>query len=155
MLVQELITRLSDQARAASESAETVRQRSVDSPKERESKWDSRRFEQDWLSRSFAKASSETTKNIRDLMNLNIFSHSDNVEVGSIVTVREEDGNVQRYFISPVGCPYPLAEGTDMESIAVNPDTPVGNALIGRRGGESCAVNLPQERVSLQIISVD
>jgi transcription elongation factor GreA len=70
------------------------------------------------------------------------------VVVGSIVTVRDSDGETDDYVMVPPGTGDPRAG-------RVSPDSPLGTALLGRRAGENIEIEAPAGTWRATIAAVD
>ena len=68
---------------------------------------------------------------------------ADEVSVGSIVEIEDEDGQRMQLEISSVG-----GDGT------ISPDSPLGRALLGHRIGDAVEVDAPRGSWKAQILSV-
>jgi transcription elongation factor GreA len=68
---------------------------------------------------------------------------ADEVGVGSLVEIEDEDGQRMDIEISSVG-----GAGT------ISPDSPLGRALLGHHGGDSVQVDAPQGSWSAKILSI-
>jgi len=70
------------------------------------------------------------------------------VKLGSIVTVSDDTGSTEKYFI--VGS----AEANPREGKISN-QSPVGEALLGRRVGDTVEVMTPGGRITLRVEAID
>jgi transcription elongation factor GreA len=73
---------------------------------------------------------------------------------GSAVTVRNDGGATLTYvLVGPEEVPvWPRGAGLPT---AVAVDSPIGNALLGKRSGEAAEVELPRGPVDLQVLAVE
>jgi transcription elongation factor GreA len=70
------------------------------------------------------------------------------VKLGSVVTVSDESGEIEKYFI--VGS----AEANPRQGRISN-QSPVGEALLGRRVNDEISVATPGGRVTFKVLSID
>lgn len=70
------------------------------------------------------------------------------VQLGSAVTVRDEDGIEERWII------VDSAEASSSEN-RVSSDSPVGKALLGRRAGDTATVETPGGSYTYSIVNVE
>jgi transcription elongation factor GreA len=68
---------------------------------------------------------------------------SDEVGVGSIVEIEDEDGHRMKLEISSVS-----GDG------AISPDSPLGRALVGRRAGDTVEIDAPRGSWAARILSI-
>jgi len=72
----------------------------------------------------------------------------DRVRFGTVVTVRNRDGNsVSEYAL--VG-----PEELEPESGRISPASPIGRALMGRRVGDTVALRVPRGDLRLEILAI-
>ncbi len=77
-----------------------------------------------------------------------VATESDVVEVGSLVTTTDEDGDEMRYFVAP---PENRVPGV----LLASPTSPVGKALLGAAVGDMVAYEAPGGTFSLTITAID
>jgi transcription elongation factor GreA len=71
------------------------------------------------------------------------------INIYSAVTTRDAEGNEGRYYLSINELEKPLPEGYSL----VTPESPLGQALLGRKVGEEIMAKLPRGEIRLQIIT--
>ena len=72
---------------------------------------------------------------------------SDSVEVGSKVTVENQDGKSLEYNITG-------SAEADPSQGRISNVSPIGKSLLGKRVGEVTEVNAPSGKIRLQIVSI-
>lgn len=73
---------------------------------------------------------------------------SEEVVIGSVVTVRNPEGVEMEYFLAP-------PENKVPQYHLISPSSPIGKALLGARPGESVHYKAPDERIfELEVLSV-
>lgn len=72
----------------------------------------------------------------------------DTVAVGSVVTVVDGDGDEMRYFIAPT-------ENRVPGLLLASPTSPVGEALIGARVGDTVSYQAPGGTFSMEITAIE
>ena len=72
---------------------------------------------------------------------------SDSVEVGSTVTVENQDGKSLEYTITG-------SAEADPSQGRISNVSPIGKSLLGKRVGEVTEVNVPSGKIRLQIVSI-
>lgn len=70
------------------------------------------------------------------------------VHLGSVVTVREEDGPPERYFI--VG-----AAEADPREGRISNESPLGRSLMGRKVGDEVKVHAPDGVLSFSVVAIE
>lgn len=72
---------------------------------------------------------------------------TDHVGLGSIVTVQDESGDDWEFtLVTPVEA--------DPEKEKISDESPVGEALIGKKVGDVISVNVPAGRMKYQVVSI-
>ena len=84
---------------------------------------------------------------LRDAVVLTQPSESDTVQIGSHVTVCDDDGETSVYYI--VG-----STEADPQNGRISNESPVGRALLGRRVGDVVTVRTPGGNARLTILSI-
>jgi transcription elongation factor GreA len=74
--------------------------------------------------------------------------HSDEVVVGSVVTVSDSDGDELRYFVAP-------AENRAPGYLLASPSSPLGQALLGAKPGEDVTYRAPGGDFTVTVVSVE
>jgi transcription elongation factor GreA len=74
-------------------------------------------------------------------------AYADTVQVGSVVTIREREGDAEQYFIV-------APKDADPRAGRIASDSPLGRALLGRRLGESVVIVAPQGSYTVKIESI-
>lgn len=74
--------------------------------------------------------------------------HSEEVVVGSVVTVRDGDGDQYAYFVAP-------PENKVPGYLLASPSSPVGAALLGARTGDVVTYDAPGGTFTLEVLAVE
>lgn len=74
-------------------------------------------------------------------------SDSDTVEIGSVVTAVDDDGDEMKFFVAP-------QENKAPGYIMASPESPLGGALIGAREGDEVTYEAPGGSFTLKVISI-
>jgi transcription elongation factor GreA len=72
----------------------------------------------------------------------------DTVQIGTTVTVQEEDYPPEKFYL--VG-----AKEADPRSGRISNESPVGNALLGKKVGDAVVVKTPNGSVNLKILNIE
>ena len=72
----------------------------------------------------------------------------DGVAVGSVVTLRFDDGDTETYQVG-------LIEEQVDDVVALTPDSPLGQALLGQKKGKSITYAAPAGELTVEIVEVD
>ena len=154
-LLQEVITHLLAQSESIKESSEKARKASVEAPSAKESRSDTTRAEMSWLSQRLASSSAKIRKQVESLQKADI-SPADCVREGSLVKLRDKRVIAsEAYFILPVGSGIKIASEEGEKIVVVTPDSPIGAALMGRRQGDDCDIQIPSGIREVVIESVE
>jgi transcription elongation factor GreA len=74
--------------------------------------------------------------------------HTDEVVVGSVVTVTDSDGDELRYFVAP-------AENRVPGFLLASPSSPLGRALLGAKPGDDVTYQAPGGDFTVRVVSVE
>jgi transcription elongation factor GreA len=74
--------------------------------------------------------------------------HTDEVVIGSLVTVIDHDGDEIRYFVAP---PENKVPGI----LLASPSGPLGRALLGARVGDSVTYDAPAGAFTVEVVGVE
>ena len=74
--------------------------------------------------------------------------HSDEVVIGSVVKVRDGDGDEYSYFVAP-------PENKVPGYLLASPSSPVGAALLGARRGDTVTYEAPGGTFTLEVLDVE
>ena len=74
-------------------------------------------------------------------------TYPDTVQVGSVVTIHEREGDVEQYLIV-------APKDADPRAGRIASDSPLGRALLGRRVAESVVIVAPQGSYTVTIESI-
>lgn len=94
---------------------------------------DTRALEQSYLARGQAARVEALRDGVKAVAALKVGAPSGVVGLGALVEA-EEDGDARLYFVAPDGGGTRLAKGA---VLVVTPKSPLGDALLGRRAGDS------------------
>lgn len=72
----------------------------------------------------------------------------DSVAVGSVVTLRFDDGDTETYQVG-------LIEEQVDDVVALTPDSPLGQALLGQEKGQTITYDAPAGQLTVEIVEVD
>lgn len=75
-------------------------------------------------------------------------SSDDTVAVGSVVTLKFNDGTTESYQVG-------LIEEQVGDIVALTPDSPLGQALLGQKKGQSVSYAAPAGQLTVEIVQVD
>lgn len=114
---------------------------------------DTRALEQSYLARGQAKRVVELTSALRDVvgMKLRSFAEDDIVALSAVVETTEDDDAERVLFMCPGGGGTSLAQG---QVQVTTPDSPLGQALLGKTAGEAIEVTLAGKKREIEIIRV-
>jgi transcription elongation GreA/GreB family factor len=76
-------------------------------------------------------------------------SQDGTISIGHVVTIRIDGGETKTYVLVNERGGQELSGKTTLSS-----QTPVGNTLIGRHGGETVSVGVGEERITIEIMDV-
>lgn len=146
-----LLARLEEGLRTA-EAAQQAAQAGATHPEARqEDPKDTRAIEGQYLARGLAERVESMREAVARCRRLELvaFGADDPIEVTALVTLEDEDGAEQLYFIVPWG------GGETLGSVKVlTPNSPLGRAIVGRRIDDEIDLELPGRRLIATITSI-
>jgi transcription elongation factor GreA len=86
-------------------------------------------------------------KELIENANVSEVNDSGAVEVGTVATVVDEDGDETEFFVAP-------AENKIAGILLASPDSPLGSALLGKRPGDDATYEAPGGTFTYKVISV-
>jgi transcription elongation GreA/GreB family factor len=145
---------LLDQARAALELARAAHAAAVEgathSEARAENDKDTRGLEQSYLARGHAARVEETEGALGAIARLPEGTAGAKVAMGAVVTVEDDDGEQQRYYLAPWGGGVALPGNV----LAVTPSSPIGAALVGKELGDDVEIQRPGGRRTLTVVEL-
>lgn len=117
---------------------------------------DTRATESSYLARGLAKRVGELKAAVTVLAKLNVraFAPGAAVALTALVTVEDEDGAFERFFVAPAGGGRTLPLGKDRVMV-LTPTSPMARALIGRSVDDDVELQTPQGKRELVIVGVE
>jgi transcription elongation GreA/GreB family factor len=112
---------------------------------------DTRALEQSYLARGQAERVAQLRAAVAEVKGMPVRAvvAQGPVDLGALVTA-EEDEETLRYFLAPQGGGTVLGKGVQV----VTPSSPLGRALLGKREGDECEVQVGGKRRELSITQV-
>lgn len=114
---------------------------------------DTRALEQSYLARGQAKRTEELRDGLASIQRMDVeaFAADKAVDVGALVTA-EEGVRTVRFLIALHGGGTRLSKGTVQ---VVTPRSPLGEALLGKKVGDSCEVLTGGARRELELVGIE
>jgi transcription elongation GreA/GreB family factor len=151
-LKDELIRLLTADLETLERAQQATREAATHEQAKPENDKDTRALEQSYLARGQALRVEELRAGLAEVMSMPVraFAEGQPAALGALVTV-EEDGGELVLFIAPHHGGSTLAGGAVQ---VVTPKSPLGRALLGKRAGDDCDVQLAQRVRELSVIRV-
>ncbi len=109
--------------------------------------------QQGWLSDSLAQMGAKTRMQAQDILRVDL-SFSEQIRLGSVVTVRNEKTGIRTtYFILP-GASGMTVQTENEKVTVISPNTPIAKGILMKRSGERCAVPTPSGTQFIVIESI-
>ncbi len=86
-------------------------------------------------------------KHLLDTAEVRQVEHSDEVQIGSVVTIIDADGDEMDVFVAP-------AENKAPGMMLASPDSPLGAALLGASEGDQVSYEAPAGTFTLTVVAV-
>lgn len=150
-LKQELLAALRETLEVLTRAHHDTREAATHEEAKPEDDKDTRALEQSYLARGQAARIDALRAGIAELELLAVGAPKDaRAAPGALVEAEEEDGT-HTFFIAPEGGGTRLRKGAVQ---VVTPRSPLGQALVGRRAGDDCQVQLAGKTRELTIVCV-
>jgi transcription elongation GreA/GreB family factor len=116
---------------------------------------DTRALEQSYLARGQAFRLDELRSGLADVrvLPLRAFGESSPIALGALVSLEGEDDDARVVFLAPYGGGISLGGASKIQ--VVTPKSPLGRALLGKRLGDECAVELGGRTRDLVVARVE
>lgn len=151
-LKEELVRLLTAELETMSRALDATREGATHEEAKPENDKDTRALEQSYLAHGQSMRVEELRTGLAEVMRMELraLGEGSAAALGALV-VAEQDGVEKHFFVAPHGGGTALARGTVQ---VVTPRSPLGRALIGKRAGDDCEVELAGKRRELAIVSV-
>ncbi len=152
-LKAELVRLLTAELETMTRALDAVREAATHEEAKPENDKDTRALEQSYLAHGQSLRVEELRSGLAEVMRLELraFGDAAPVALGALV-VSAEDGEEKRFFVAPYGGGTSLAKG---EVQVVTPKSPLGRALLGKRVGDECELDLGGRKREIEIVRVD
>lgn len=152
-LKEELVRLLTAELDTMTRSFEAAREAATHEEAKPENDKDTRALEQSYLAAGQARRVEELRSGLAEVMRMDLraFGESSPAALGALL-VTEQEGEEKRLFIAPYGGGTPLDGGKVQ---VLTPKSPLGRALIGKRAGDDCDVELAGKRREISVLAVE
>ena len=143
-ILSALRERIDTDLAAVAESQRKTQEGATHAEAKSEGDKDTRATESSYLARGLAKRVSELRNAAGKLatMLLRSFTDDDAIEVGALVTLEDDEGELVHYFLAPAGGGLKLSLG-GVEIRVITPAAPVGAALLGKELDDEVQLTTP------------
>lgn len=155
-LHQQLIACLEDDLQRAQQAAQTAYETATHEENIAENKYDTLGLEASYLATGQARRAAairQTLAHCKQLV-LRDFDPLRGIVLGALVELSDEQGGVQRLFLAPEGAAMKVLH-EDKSVQVIGPQSPLGQALLGKQVGDEISLHLPSGMQLLEILSVD
>ena len=153
-LIRKIIVRLTDELAIYFRAANASRAEATHEQNRAESKYDTRGLEASYLARGQSRQAAEIESAIAEFEKLATQKLNGDgvIDIGALVEL-EHGGENSFYFLGP------RAGGTEVvhekkEILVITPQSPLGDQLMGRKGGDALQLKLGGETRAAKILSV-
>jgi transcription elongation GreA/GreB family factor len=152
-VIKKIIAKLSAELEMLLRAAQSSHAEATHEQNKAEDKYDTRGLEASYLAHGQSKAAEEAALAVAQFTVLPVrdFGTGEPISLGALVCV--EGGERSNYFIGP------RAGGTEVELdgravLVITPQSPLGRQLMGRRQGDTLALDLGGRRIPARIAAV-
>lgn len=153
-VIKKIIAKLVEELEVYFRAAQFSRAEATHESNKAENKYDTRGLEASYLARGQSKQAAELEAAIAEFQKLPAknFSVDETINIGALVEL-ETGGENLFYFIGP------RAGGTEVlhdkkEILVITPQSPLGEQLLGKKGGENLSLNFGGEKRPAKILAV-
>ncbi len=153
-ILDELIRRAKEELKALEASAEASRSLATDQEFKAESKYDTRALEASYLASAEAKRVEELKLEVQILEDVDLEASRKlgEISIGALVELQHQNQK-RLYFLIPTAGGTVIKIGEEAVMV-VSVFSPIGDALMGLKTGESFEVETPRETRNYEILSV-
>ena len=153
-LLQQLKEHLAARMDAFERSARATHEEATHEQNKAENKYDTRALEASYLAQGQTRQALEVIEALEELERFSCrdFLPADPIAPGALVELEGVDGNAW-YFLVPFAGGTELAMG-GVEVLVLNPNSPLGQALNGRKGNEKIRLQLGRQSLAYRVKSV-
>lgn len=150
-LFRRLVAELASELRAMEHSQRITQEGAVHPEAKQEGDKDTRATESQYLARGLAMRVEELREAVGTLnaLDLRPFDDDDPIALTALVTLEDESGHVQQYFLAPTAGGRKLGEAT-----VITIRSPIGRALLGKRNGDEVVIRTPKGTRSCEIVAL-
>lgn len=152
LIVNDLIARLQKELKEVEEAAASARELATHSESKQEGKYDTRSIEAGYLAGAQAKRAEEIKLDIQMLEDLDIESKADQLQLGSLGLIRHNK-NEKFYFLSSTSGGT-IVDVNGQGVLIISVFSPIGDAAIGMKVGESFEVETPREIREYKVLQI-
>lgn len=155
-LMREVIALVSADLEAAISSQKTAHEGATHEESRAENDKDTRGLETSYLARGLAKRVAELQASLNRLKHFapQPFDDGQAAALGALVTLEDEDESVSRYLLLPVEGGRKIGDDASAVRVAT-PDSPLGQAMIGRAVDDDVIVRTPKGRRECVVLSIE
>ena len=153
-LIRKIVARLTEELQVYFRAANSSRAEATHEQSRAEGKYDTRGLEASYLARGQSKQAAEIESAIAEFEKLATQKLNGDgvIDIGALVEL-EHGGENSFYFLGP------RAGGTEVvhekkEILVITPQSPLGDQLMGRKGGDALQLKLGGETRAAKILSV-
>lgn len=155
-LLQRVIETLAREKNSAEQSLKTTMQAVIEAPGAMQSHSDTTKWQMSRRAEVIQRLIDEKSfaiHTLQDMIHSNLSSDAGEVEIGSIVEIRNERNEREVYFILPVGGGIEVVDN-DRTILVITARAPVAAALIGKRQGQTVKLHIGSQQRELTIVSI-
>lgn len=152
LIINDLVARLQKELKEVEEAAASARELATHSESKQEGKYDTRSIEAGYLAGAQAKRAEEIKLDIQMLEDLDIESKPDQLQLGSLGLIRHNKAEKFYFLSSTAGGTIVDVNGQGILIISVF--SPIGDAAIGMKVGESFEVETPREIREYKVLQI-
>lgn len=155
-LHQQLIACLEDDLQRAQQAAQTAYETATHEENISENKYDTLGLEASYLATGQARRAAairQTLAHCKQLV-LRDFDPQRGIVLGALVELSDEQGGVQRLILAPEGAAMKVLH-EDKSVQIIGPQSPLGQALLGKQVGDEISLHLPSGMQLLEILSAN
>ncbi len=155
LLPQQVLERLAEDLRQAEEAVRAAHETATHEENIAENKYDTLGLEAAYLATGLARRADAIRQAMaawRPFRPLPYDPHK-GIQLGALVCLADSDNKQQRLFLGPDGGSMKLGSGAQLVQV-ISSESPLGQALLGKFGGDEVAIQVASVRQQFEVLRV-
>jgi len=152
-LIRLIVARLSLDLDVLIQAARTAHEAATHEENIPDNKYDTLALEASYVAQGQANRAQEIRQSIEAYRRLAVFPDSEEVRLGSLVSIAADDGSERVVFIGPLEGGLRITDNR-LEIMVITPASPLGRGLMGKAVGETVEIAAGSNRITYEIVVI-